>query len=123
MQALAKCLVATLRAQIMREAQQGLSGEAREGERGGRGGGGGGGGQGLIAMLLGMKRGLLYPALSHEATSFLGASNTEPREVVHVVGALASAILLQPERKRGVMRKRAVISYDKYQNVLCISSK
>lgn len=56
----------------------------------------------LVASLLSMNRGLLYTPLAHEAICPLrpqrgGGQSYAPREVVRVVGVLASVILLQPE--------------------------
>lgn len=65
-------------------------------------GGGGRLGEGqnaVVAMLLAMSNGLLYPVLFHEVTSFLSRIDTEPRETVYVVAPLASAVLLQPKCK------------------------
>ena len=53
-----------------------------------------------MATLLAMERSVLYPALSHEATCFVGRTGTQPQEVVRVVGPLAAAVLLQPECER-----------------------
>lgn len=55
-----------------------------------------------MASLLALNRGVLYPALAHEATAILrqirrGESRCTPHDVAYVVGPLASIILLQPE--------------------------
>lgn len=94
-QALTRCLVSGTRQRARRQAK-----ELAAGRLGVEGGGGAGGGLGIMATLLAMERGVLYPALSHEATCFVGRTGTQPREVVRVVGPLAAAILLQPECER-----------------------
>lgn len=92
-QCLTRCLVATSRVRARQEAWRQPTG--------GRGGGNAGdAGLGMMAMLLSMNRGLLYPALSHETTCLLNRFNACPREVVGVVCPLASALLLQPQCER-----------------------
>ncbi|CAM9900496.1 unnamed protein product [Scytosiphon promiscuus] len=83
-QSLTRCLVTAYRVGARREAKG--AGERGRGE-----------GNGVTATLLSMEKGVLYPALSYETTCFLGRFDVTPREVVRVVGPLASALLLQPE--------------------------
>lgn len=85
-QSLTRCLVAACRVGARRPPADG--GEKRRG---------GGAGVGVMTTLLSMENGFLYPALSHEATCFLSRFDASPREVIRVVGPLASALLLQPE--------------------------
>lgn len=79
-QALAKCLVDVIRARARRE-------ESRERYS-------------FITTLLAMNRGLLFPALSHEATCFLGRPGVDPKGVVCVLSPLTAAVMLQPECER-----------------------
>lgn len=105
-QAMTRCLVSICRMQAVRPHAATPNDNADTGSVDDEGEAGVGG---LMASLLSMDRGVLYPALAHEATSFciprsLGGSNINVnrgaaavQEVVGVVGPLASAILLQPE--------------------------
>lgn len=93
-QCLTRCLVATSRVRARQEAPRQPTGGRQGGKPGEVG-------LGMMATLLSMNRGLLYPALSHETTCFLGRLNACQREVVGVVGPLASALLLQPQCERG----------------------
>ena len=79
-QALAKCLVDVIRARARRE-------ESREQHS-------------FITTLLAINRGLLFPALSHEATCFLGRAGVDPKGVVCVLSPLTAAVMLQPECER-----------------------
>lgn len=94
-QCLTRCFVATSRARLRQERRR--QQPARDG-----GGEGGtlGAGLGVTAMLLSLNQGQLYPALAHETTCFMSRFNADHREVVGVVGPLASALLLQPECER-----------------------
>eukprot|EP00752_Nemacystus_decipiens_P001922 g1851.t1 len=90
-QCLTRCLVATCRARL-RHARQRQQPTRGEGE-----GVAAGAGLDVMATLLSLNRGQLYPALAHEATCFVSRFDVDRREVVGVVGALASTLLLQPE--------------------------
>lgn len=97
-QCLSRCLVATSRARLRHDRrQQPTCG-------GGGGGTTAGAGLGVMAMLLSLNRGQLYPALAHETTCFVSRFDADRREVIGVVGPLASALLLQPECERDYVR-------------------
>lgn len=89
-QALIKCLVDVIRTRARKQA-------SREGA--------GAGQHGFIVTLLEMNCGLVFPALSHETTYFLGRAGVDPREVVCVVSPLTAAILLQPECEHSFQSK------------------
>lgn len=91
-QCLTRCLVATCRLRLRHERrpQQPTTGGGGEGSTVGAG-------LGVTAMLLSLNPGRLYPALAHETTCFVSRFNADQREVVGVVGPLASTLLLQPE--------------------------
>ena len=95
-QCLTRCIVAATRARARQDARL----EPARGGGGGASAAGGTAGLGVMATLLALNRGLLYPALSHEATSFVSRFDADPREAVGVVCPLASALLLQPECER-----------------------
>lgn len=92
-QCLTRCLVASCRAHARQEAR-------RQPTRVRGGGNAGESVLDMMVMLLSKNRGLLYPALSHEAMCVLSRINTCPPEAVGVVGPLASALLLQPQCER-----------------------
>ncbi len=100
-QCLTRCVIAATRARARQDARlepaRGVGGGASVA---------GGAGQGVMATLLALNRGLLYPALSYEATSFVSRFNADPREAVGLVCPLASALLLQPECEGGWARTR-----------------
>lgn len=85
-QVMIKCLVDVMRARARQQASRERSG-----------GGAGAGQHGFIVTLLEMNCGLIFPALSHEATYFLDRAGVNPKDVVCVVSPLTAAILLQPE--------------------------
>lgn len=92
-QCLTRCLVAASRARLRRERRR----QQPTTPGGGGEGAATGAGLGVTAMLLSLNRGQLYPALAHETTCFVSRFDADPREVVGVVGPLASVLLLQPE--------------------------
>lgn len=84
-QCLTRCLVATSRSRLAEERGRGGEGTTV------------GAGLGVMAMLLSLNHGQLYPALAHETTCFVSRFNADRLEVVGVVGPLLSALLLHPE--------------------------
>lgn len=90
---LTRCLVTTFRLMVVREAREppDVSNGERRGEQSS---------EGVMAMILGMDSGGVYPALSHEVTCFLSEVDTIPQEAIRVVGPFASAVLLQAECER-----------------------
>lgn len=92
--ALIRCLIRMCRIQTHREQQRGDVKVVREGQLEGDGAVFF---SGLLTTMLSINRSLLYPVLAHEATSFFRRGQSEPKEVLSVVGPLASSILLEPE--------------------------
>lgn len=86
---LVRCLISMCRVQARRK-PEGTVGGVCDGD-------GQGFLSGVVTSLLSMNRGALHPTVLLEGTVFLGQSGIEPVEVLHVVGPLAAAVLLQPE--------------------------